>query len=73
MTSPKPSADLLDQVTAKLEHVRTVTWSVADQVDRLCETNEVKEVVSGEVGLIYSQLLEMQSLIDQLSGMMPRQ
>lgn len=63
--------DLLDAVASKLEHIRTVTWAVADQVDRLSERTEVTEVVSGEVGLIYNQLIEAQQLIDQLTGSMP--
>ncbi len=64
--------DLLDQVMSKLEQIRSVTWSVVDQVDRLCQHDDVKQVVSGEVGLIYSQLVETQSLVDQLSSEVQR-
>ena len=60
-------SDLLDQVAAKLEHIRSVAWSVADQVDRLGASEDIRDIVSGEVGLIYAQLIEAQQLVDQLS------
>ena len=68
MESSHIRADLLDRLCSKLEHIRSVTWSVADQVDRLCDQSDVKDVVSGEVGLIYAQLLETQSILEQLNA-----
>lgn len=67
MDSSFRSADLIDQLASKLEHLRTVTWSVVDQVERLDGRNDIRDVVSGEVGLIYSQLVETQRIVDKLS------
>jgi dihydroxyacetone kinase len=64
--------DLLDSMSVKLEQARSVTWAVSEQIERSMSNHSLGHNICGEMGTVYTQLVEVQDLVEQLfASLMP--
>ncbi|MDB5969237.1 MAG: hypothetical protein JWQ90_1687 [Hydrocarboniphaga sp.] len=64
--------DLLDGLASRLEQARSVAWAMSEQIERSVSQDPMRRTMCGEMGMVYSQLIESQELVERLFAKLQR-
>lgn len=59
--------DLIDVVAARLEQARAIACSVAEQIESITLDAGLSRQLSGEIGAMHTQILDVQALVEMLA------
>jgi hypothetical protein len=64
--------DLIDRMATALEQARAVSLAISDQLDAGGIPRPLVERLAGEIGVVHTQIVDAQELLERLASRRPR-